>query len=175
VNPHDGGAQPRPLPIRPRPATGESTLSYIRRLARANHLRPNYLRRCLRDATRNGIRLDWLATMAGRPVSTLNRALADAGPRPSQSLPTRRGRHAADKAALLAAIRKDAHERGLSIRGISDRHGVHRRTVLQALDHPSPNHARNSRPEHPGWTRSKTRSTTCCAKIWTSHIGLAAQ
>lgn len=138
MNPSGGGVQPRPLPIRPRPATGETTLSYIRRLARANHLRPNYLRRCLRDATHKGIRLEWLAIMAGRPVSSLERALADAGLRPSQPLPARRGRRAADKPALLATIRKDAYERGLSIRSISDRHGVGRRTVLQALESPVP-------------------------------------
>ncbi len=31
------------LPMRVRPNLGESTDSYIRRLARANHLRPSYL------------------------------------------------------------------------------------------------------------------------------------
>jgi hypothetical protein len=36
---------PCPLPIRPRPMTGESPASYLRRLARANHLRPGYPRR----------------------------------------------------------------------------------------------------------------------------------
>lgn len=34
---------PRPLPIRPRSVAGESPVSYIRRLANANHLRPGYL------------------------------------------------------------------------------------------------------------------------------------
>jgi hypothetical protein len=33
-----------PLPVRPRPATGEPVSSYVRRLAAANHLRPSYLR-----------------------------------------------------------------------------------------------------------------------------------
>ena len=44
-------AQPplRPLPIRPGPVSGESTFSYIRRLAVANHLRPMHLRRYLTD------------------------------------------------------------------------------------------------------------------------------
>lgn len=32
----------RPLPVRPRPKPGESTDSYVRRLARANHLKPSY-------------------------------------------------------------------------------------------------------------------------------------
>lgn len=134
---HSGG-QPRPLPIRPRPATGETTLSYIRRLARANHLRPNYLRRCLRAAGHDGIRLDWLAIMAGRPVNSLERALADAGDSPSQPFPARQNRRQADKAALLSTIRTDAYKHRFSIRGISDRHGVGRRIVLQALESPVP-------------------------------------
>jgi hypothetical protein len=41
--------QPRPLPFRTTPVTGENTSSYVRRLARANHLRPAYLRRYLAD------------------------------------------------------------------------------------------------------------------------------
>ena len=39
----------RPLPIQPRPAAGDTPATYIRRLARANHLRPAYLNRYLRD------------------------------------------------------------------------------------------------------------------------------
>jgi hypothetical protein len=95
------GGQPRPLPIRPRPVTGETTLSYIRRLARANHLRPNYLHRCLREAGHDGIRLDWLAIMADRPLTSLERALADTA-NPSQRFPARQNRRQKDKAALLA-------------------------------------------------------------------------
>lgn len=34
---------------------------------------------------------------------------------------------------LFEAIRRDARREGLSIRGLADRHGVHRRTVRQAL------------------------------------------
>jgi hypothetical protein len=128
--------QPRQLPIRPRPTTGETTPSYIRRLARANHLRPNYLRRCLRDPGHGELRLDWLATMAGRPVASLEHALADAGHRPPHPLPA--SKRKADKTILFAAIRADAYERGLPIRGIADRHGVHRRTVIQALASPIP-------------------------------------
>ena len=62
-------AQPplRPLPIRPGPVSGESTFSYIRRLAVANHLRPMHLRRYLTDpGTGGGFRLGWLAVLAGR-------------------------------------------------------------------------------------------------------------
>lgn len=38
---------PRPLPFRPRPMAGDTVASYVRRLARANHLRPGYLHRYL--------------------------------------------------------------------------------------------------------------------------------
>ena len=52
--------------------TGERVASYIRRLARANHLRPGYLRRYLRNQGEHGeIRLDWLAGLAGRPLAAL--------------------------------------------------------------------------------------------------------
>jgi len=57
-------AQPplQPLPIRPGPASGESTFSYVRRLAVANHLRPMHLRRYLTDpGLSGGFRLNWLA------------------------------------------------------------------------------------------------------------------
>jgi hypothetical protein len=134
VNTNPSTSQPRPLPIRPRPATGENTASYIRRLARANHLRPHYLRRCLRDPVHGRIRLDWLATLAARPVDSLERALADAGWHATPSGRARRAGHKRDKAALLATLRQDADERDQSIRAISDRRGVGRRTVLQALE-----------------------------------------
>lgn len=71
----------RPLPIRPRPVSGESTFSYIRRLAMANHLRPVHLRHYLKDpGPGGGIRLSWLATLAGRPVTSLQHALAGQQP-----------------------------------------------------------------------------------------------
>ena len=39
--------QLRPLPVRPRPRPGETTATYIQRLAHANHLPARYLRRYL--------------------------------------------------------------------------------------------------------------------------------
>ena len=36
--------------------------------------------------------------------------------------------------AQFAAIRRDARVEGLSIRALADKHGVHRRTVRQALE-----------------------------------------
>lgn len=132
---------PRPLPIRPRPMTGESSASYLRRLARANHLRPGYLRRYLRQEGSEGtIRLDWLAILSGRPLPALERALS--GPASSHTAgrpqPGHRNVRQADKPRLFAAISRDARDSGLSIRALADRHGVHRRTVRQALASPWP-------------------------------------
>lgn len=116
---------PRPLPIRPRPAAGETTTSYIDRLAHANHLHPGYLHRYLRDTAAGGsaIRLDRLAALAGRTPPALERALTD---------PARR------RAALFAAVRHDAHHETLTIRALADRHGVGRNTVRKALASPTP-------------------------------------
>ena len=132
---------PRPLPIRPRPVSGESPDSYLRRLARANHLRPGYLRRYLRAPGGEGaIRLDWLAILAGRQLPILERVLDGeaSGPGPA-------GRHTrqAEKPRLFAAIRRDARDSGLSVRALADRHGVHRRTVRQALASPWPEPRKN--------------------------------
>jgi transposase len=123
---------PRPLPIRPRPASGESPAGYLRRLARANHLRPGYLRRYLSLAgSPDTISLDGLAILAGRPACVLERALTgqDTG-RPQA--------RKAERLRLFAAIRADARAGELSLRALADRHGVHRRTVRQALESPWP-------------------------------------
>jgi hypothetical protein len=120
--------------VRKLPA-GETIASYVRRLARANHLRPGYLRRYLRDPGNPGqVRLDWLAILAGRDQAAIERALTSPhpGPRPR---PTARRQ---GKAALFTEIRQDAEQAGLSVRALADRHGVHRRTVRQALASPVP-------------------------------------
>jgi hypothetical protein len=135
------GSSSRPLPVRPRPSTGESTSSYIRRLALANHLRPAYLRRYLASPKDGTIRVELLAAIAGRSPATLAHALSDLSPRQG-ALPHRGPRASPDRltarTALFAAIRRDAAEQGLSRRALADRHGVHRRTVLQALQSPVP-------------------------------------
>ena len=137
-------AQPplRPLPIRPRPASGESTASYIRRLAVANHLRPMHLRRYLTDpGPDGGIRLSWLAILARRPVTALQRALADQQPPgdvPARHRPPDARQRRPSKAELFTLIRRDARERGLSARALADRHGTGMRTVRQALRSPQP-------------------------------------
>jgi hypothetical protein len=115
--------------------TGETTSSHVRRLARANHLRPAYLRRYLADPQNGTIRIDLLAALAGRSPAALEHALADLGHQ--QGAHPHRGPHArpdriAARTAIFTAIRGDA-ELGMSYRALADRHGVHRRTVLQAL------------------------------------------
>jgi hypothetical protein len=127
--------QPRPLPFRPRPTAGETIASYVRRLARANHLRPGYLRRYLRDPGNPGqVRLDWLAVLAGRDPAAIERALTSPHPGPGPRPAARRK----GKAALFTEIRRDAEQAGLSVRALADRHGVHRRTVREALASPVP-------------------------------------
>ena len=68
-----------PLPVRLRPQRAETTESYARRLARANHLRPSYLRTFLGDPPRRtGAIRPWrLAAISGRSVRALEHALAD--------------------------------------------------------------------------------------------------
>jgi len=66
-----------PLPIRPRPAAGEPVSSYVRRLARANHLRPSYLHGYLAgppDYLR-AISPQRLAVLSGRTAAVLERTL----------------------------------------------------------------------------------------------------
>src|SRR5712691_10323291 len=113
----DASQGPRPLPIRPRPMTGEGVASYVRRLARANHMRPGYLHRYLKDLHQDEtIRFDWLATLAGRSVIALQYALTDPQ-RPQAGRPAPR-RHAGlnsrktSKAALFTIIRREAREGG---------------------------------------------------------------
>jgi hypothetical protein len=140
-----GNEPPRPLPIRPRPRTGETTASYIRRLARANHLRPSVLDRHLRSGQPDGvIRFDWLAALADRHPADLAKALVEhrsnhlpgdtTTHRPTESIRQRRAR-----TALFAAIRHDAvNNPALSTRFLAERHGVHRRTVQTALTTAAP-------------------------------------
>jgi hypothetical protein len=126
------GQDPAP---RPRPAAGETAVSYVRRLARANHLRPSYLRRYLQDPASPGqVRLDWLAALAGRDQAAIERAIT--GPHPGPG--SRPAAPARGKAALFTEIRQDAEQASLSVRALADLHGVHRRTVRQALDSPVP-------------------------------------
>ncbi|MCW8103521.1 TniQ family protein [Streptomyces tauricus] len=81
-----------PLPVRIRPCLGESTNSYIRRLARANHLQPSFLHCYLCGPPQWFGRplLENLATTAGHSPEVLERALADADALGGTSRPPRR-------------------------------------------------------------------------------------
>ncbi|MGH3169165.1 MAG: TniQ family protein [Trebonia sp.] len=146
----DDGPLPPPLPVRVRPAAGETIESYIRRLARANHLRPSLLQVYVRNpgVPAGAIRMRRLAAVSGSTVTSLTRALT--------GLPPARGQHrtpppgesqAARKALLFSVIRDDAAG-GMSIRQIASRHHVHRRMVRQALAAPfgPPPRKRAARP-----------------------------
>jgi hypothetical protein len=120
---------------------GESTISYIRRLAHANHLPASHLRRYLSqpDAT-EPIRVQWLAALSGRTVTTLERAPPDLTTENHARSSARVHLHRGEKPAMFTTIRQDAHDQGGSIRALADRHGVHRRIIRQALlsPHPAP-------------------------------------
>jgi hypothetical protein len=128
-----------PLPVRPRPRRGETTDSYLRRLAAANHLRFTYLRRYL--ATPRGsygpVDPGMLAGLADREPHAILRAfpeLAPAAPRPAARRYTREDiqRNQAAKREKYAAIRSDAGN-GMSERAIERKHHVGRRTIIRAL------------------------------------------
>jgi len=130
----------RRLPVRPRPISGETVESYLRRLARANHLRPSYLRAYLTGPQRSRVQIERLAQVSGRSAANLQRALiatpvprlrAEPSERPSQAVLVKHRREA--RTQLFAAIRADHQHEDVSIRALAARHHVHRRTVAQAL------------------------------------------
>ena len=130
-------------------------------------MRPLHLRRYLREpGPGGGFRLSWLAVLAGRPVISLQHALADQEPhggtasrsRPPDALQRKRSR-----AELFTLIRRDAREHGLSARALADKHGTGKRIVRQALRSPHrPRASRSPSADH-GSTRSP-RSSTACSK-----------
>lgn len=133
-----------PLPVRPRPLAGEPAGTYIRRLARANHLRPSYLHGYLAGPPTylGPIQPERLAALSGRTLTVLERTLtgltwqtADTPRQPLQ--PSRHRIRAAGIAGLIAAIRRDA-QTGSSIQTLATRHRVHPRIIRQALADPSP-------------------------------------
>jgi hypothetical protein len=126
----------RTLPIDVRPRVGESVEGYIRRLARANHLRPSYLYQYLCTPQYHGgtLQPELLAQITGRPLSVLERVLPSLRLRkPATPLPPpRRFATGPERIRLYAAIRRDA-ETGYSIRALAALHHVHCRTVRHAL------------------------------------------
>lgn len=140
-----------PLPVRVRPHPGEPTDSYIRRLARANHLRPSYLHGFLTGSLNwfGKPQLERLAAVTGRSPGALQRVLADASSprRRRQPSPSHKPKRIA-KSELYQRIRHDSEAEGLSMRALVKRHQVTWRTVRAALDNPEPR-ARKPLPRRP--------------------------
>jgi hypothetical protein len=147
----DDGPLPPPLPVRVRPAAGETAESYIRRLAQANHLRPSLLQVYVRnpDVPTGAIRMRRLAAVSGSTRTALAFALTGLTPaiEANRPPPSAAESQAARKARLFCVIRDDA-ARGMSIRQIAGRRHVHRRMVRQALAEPAgpPPRKRGTRP-----------------------------
>ncbi|MGH3121912.1 MAG: hypothetical protein ACRDND_12930 [Streptosporangiaceae bacterium] len=140
-------ARVRALPIRPRPAAGDTPATYIRRLARANHLRPAYLNRYLRDDDTGQPSIDMLAALAARPASSLTHAF-------SQDAPARRRYFTGSRRQeLFEAIRRDAATGRRSIRALADDYGLHRRVIRQALTAQPPRPRKPRRPSRPRASR----------------------
>jgi hypothetical protein len=144
---------PPPLPIRVRPATGETTESYIRRLSRANHLRPSLLQVYVRSpgAPTGAIRLRRLAAASGTAPTALSRALVRLPPasEPRRPAPPPAESQAARKARLFGIIRDDAAG-GMSIRQIAGRHHVHRAWSARQSPHLTSRHHASRQPGQPG-------------------------
>ncbi|MEV4247772.1 hypothetical protein AB0J63_30675 [Streptosporangium canum] len=109
-----------------------SASSYIRRLARANHLKPGYLHGFLAGPPTwfGKPRLERLAVLSGRTPRALRRALADAGPAPERHKPDPSSTpKRIDEAELYRRIRHDAETENLSMRALVRRRHVTWRTV----------------------------------------------
>ena len=136
--------------MRVRPAAGETIESYIRRLARANHLRPSLLQVYVRNpgAPAGAIRMRRLAAVSGSTVTALTRALTGLPAARVQHRAPPPGESQADRKARLFGIILDDAAGGMSIRQIATRHHVHRRMVRQALAAPlgPPPRKRAARP-----------------------------
>jgi hypothetical protein len=147
----DDGPLPPPLPVRVRPAAGETAESYIRRLARANHLRPSLLQVYVRnpDGPTGAIRLRRLAAVSGSTRTALAFALTGLTPASRRQLPAPSPAESqADRKARLFGVIRDDAARGMSIRQLAARHHVHRRMVRQAFAEPGgpPPRKRGTRP-----------------------------
>jgi hypothetical protein len=127
-----------PLPVRLRPCLGESTDSYIRRLARANHLKPSFLHCYLSGPPLwfGKPLLEHLAAVTGHSPEALERALADADSshgknRPRPRLP--RKNPFAWRRDLARRIAQEALK-GTRVRTLAKRFNLRCRDVHFALE-----------------------------------------
>ena len=132
-----------PLPRHIRPQRGETAEGFVHRLARANHLRPTYLRGCLTQSGGPGpIRLEELAALTGRTPANLTQLFPELAPRhrtPGRTRDTaaKKAENDQRKRELFAAVITDV-EAGMSHRGIAAKHHVGRRTIRNAVHHQVP-------------------------------------
>ncbi|MCZ4121775.1 hypothetical protein [Streptomyces sp. H39-S7] len=124
------------LPIQVSPRLGEGTDSFIRRLARANHLRPSYLHGflCGPPFWFGKPRVERLADITGRTTSNLEQALFDVS---TARLRYRTGpgqAHLAHRQPdLYIQLQNAARDEGLTIRNLAIRHGIPRWLIRNAL------------------------------------------
>ncbi|MCJ0875339.1 hypothetical protein [Streptomyces sp. AP-93] len=145
-----------PLPIKVRPHPAEITEAFIRRLARANHIRPSLLHRICTGAGLSSGRfhLDRLAILAGTSAEILERTLVNDAALLLQVKPSLHGDDDENaKRQRDFRIQRDAQGRGLTIRILAQRHQVSRRVVRRALNaarpHPRELIARQARLTKP--------------------------
>ncbi|MFJ7280627.1 hypothetical protein [Kitasatospora sp. NPDC098663] len=138
------------LPIRVRPYLGEETDHYLHRLARANHLKPSYLNSLTSPKSRHGKpNITLLAQLAGRPAAGLRRALVDAPgktytqPPAEQSATTDVADFRRGVSLLLATVNL---REGAPLRLAAQRHGLHPKALLQAVQQQEPRRLSRSVP-----------------------------
>ncbi|MBT2491387.1 TniQ family protein [Streptomyces sp. ISL-96] len=125
------------LPVQVSPRLGEGTDSYIRRLARANHLKPSYLHGflCGPPFWFGKPRLERLADVTGRTTANLQQALFDVStPRLRyRTGPGRAARIAHRQPDLYTQLQNAARDEGLTVRELASRHGIPRWLIRNAL------------------------------------------
>ncbi|MFD3653623.1 hypothetical protein [Streptomyces sp. NPDC058620] len=115
------------LPIQVSPRLGEGTDSFIRRLARANHLRPSYLHGylCGPPLWFGKPHVERLADATGRTTSQLERALFDVStPRLRYRTGSGRSHLAHRQPDLYVQLQNAARDEGLTVRDLAHRHDI---------------------------------------------------
>ncbi|MFD8887932.1 hypothetical protein ACFV0H_36410 [Streptomyces erythrochromogenes] len=130
------------LPVNVRPQLGETIDSYIRRLARANHLKPSYLYcfLCGPPFWQGKPKIERLAAVSGRSAKFLQNALSDATSTRDRVKPNpdalRHHQHEAltrHGVGLAVLIQHDALDASMPIRAISEEWEVPRWLVRRVL------------------------------------------
>ncbi|MGW4889710.1 hypothetical protein [Streptomyces murinus] len=129
------------LPVQVMPRLGEGTDSFVRRLARANHLKPSYLHGilCGPPLWFGKPRVERLADVTGRTVTNLEQALFDVrtarrryrtGPGGSRLRLSQEG--------LYMRIQNAARDEGLTVRDLAARYRIPDQVIRNTLLHNRP-------------------------------------